>query len=49
MLHAYDLRKGGIAIPIWLRSGSKLVNLEAKLDTGATYCMLYISHYDDAF
>jgi hypothetical protein len=38
-LHRYDLRKAGISVPVWLRSGSKIVNLEANVDTGATYCV----------
>ena len=38
-LHRYDLRAGGISVPVWLRCGTKMVNLEAKVDTGATYCV----------
>jgi hypothetical protein len=38
-LHRYDLRKVGISVPVWLRRGSKIVNIEAKVDTGATYCV----------
>lgn len=37
--HSYDLRKVGITVPIWLRSGEQIVNLEAKLDTGASCCI----------
>ena len=38
-LHRYDLGKAGISIPVWLRFGNKVVNLEARVDTGPTYCV----------
>ena len=38
-LHRYDLTDVGINVPVWLRYGNNIVNLEAKLDTGATYCV----------
>ncbi|HSF25447.1 MAG TPA: hypothetical protein VLE20_14575 [Blastocatellia bacterium] len=46
-LHNYDPGKSGISVPITLRSGSASVALNAKVDTGATYCIfqrLYGEH-----
>lgn len=37
--HDYDTRKVGITVPVWLRSGENIINLEAKLDTGASCCI----------
>ena len=38
-LHQYDLSEVGINVPMCLRYRNNVVNLEAKLDTGATYCI----------
>lgn len=37
-LHQYNASKSGITIPIELSAGGQIVKLEAKLDTGASYC-----------
>jgi len=39
ILHNYDSRKIGITVPVWLKSGAKAVNIEAKLDTGSSLCV----------
>jgi hypothetical protein len=39
LLHTYDPGKAGITIPVVLKLGSKAVEVEAKLDTGAAYCI----------
>jgi hypothetical protein len=47
LLHNYDPGKSGIAVPITLRAGATSVALNAKVDTGATYCIfqrLYGEH-----
>lgn len=46
-LHSYDPGKAGITVPITLRTGAAAVALNAKVDTGATYCIfqrLYGEH-----
>ncbi|HXG68931.1 MAG TPA: hypothetical protein VNO70_27780 [Blastocatellia bacterium] len=37
--HYYDTRKAGITLPVILQSGSNTIGLEAKLDTGSSYCV----------
>ena len=37
--HSYDTTKVGITIPIKLISGINSVQLDAKLDTGASFCI----------
>jgi hypothetical protein len=46
-LHNYDPAKSGITVPVTLRAGGASVALNAKIDTGATYCIfqrLYGEH-----
>jgi hypothetical protein len=38
-LHNYDPAKSGITVPVTLRAGGASVALNAKIDTGATYCI----------
>jgi len=38
-LHTYDPGEPGITVPVLLRSGTVEVLVEAKLDTGATFCI----------
>lgn len=38
-LHLYDTSKIGIEIDVWLSITGKSVNLTAKIDTGASYCL----------
>lgn len=35
----FDSGKQGIALPVTLKIGDQTVDLDAKLDTGATYCI----------
>ena len=47
LLHNYDAGKSGITVPVTLRAGGASVALNAKIDTGATYCIfqrLYGEH-----
>lgn len=37
--HEYDTRKPGITVRAELRSGNKLTEIIAKVDTGATHCI----------
>jgi len=37
--HSYAGRDGTITLPVVLRSGARLVDLVASLDTGAPYCL----------
>ena len=46
-LHSYDPGKSGISVPVTLRAGEASVSFNAKIDTGATYCIfqrLYGEH-----
>jgi hypothetical protein len=38
-LHLYDAGEPGITLPVGLRNGASSVDLIAKLDTGASYCI----------
>lgn len=38
-LHHYDPGKDGITVPVTLRVGQSSVAFNAKIDTGATYCI----------
>src|SRR5579872_3656771 len=38
-LHSYDAGKAGISLPVTLKLGSTAITVEAKLDTGASYCI----------
>ena len=46
-LHNYDPGKSGISVPITLSSGSASVALNAKVDTGATYCIFQRLYGED--
>lgn len=37
--HSYDTTKTGITIPVELIQGSNVVQVDAKLDTGASFCI----------
>jgi predicted aspartyl protease len=37
--HSYDTTKTGITIPVELSDGSNVVQVDAKLDTGASFCI----------
>ena len=37
--HRYDLSGAGITVPLQLHSGGKMVDIAAKLDTGADNCI----------
>jgi hypothetical protein len=37
--HSYDTAKTGISVPVELSDGSNVVQIEAKLDTGASFCI----------
>ncbi|HXG68647.1 MAG TPA: aspartyl protease family protein [Blastocatellia bacterium] len=42
--HRYDTTKTGIAIPVELLFGPKSVQLDARLDTGASFCIFARSY-----
>ena len=46
-LHSYDPAKSGITVPITLRAGAASVALNAKVDTGATYCIFQRLYGED--
>lgn len=37
--HGYDTTKVGITVPVELANGPKVVQVDAKLDTGASFCI----------
>lgn len=37
--HAYRSSDEGVSVPVSLRMGAEIVNLFAKIDTGADYCL----------
>lgn len=37
--HSYDTTKIGITVPVELSDGSNVVQVDAKLDTGASFCI----------
>ncbi len=37
--HSYDTTKTGITVPVELTHGSNVVQVDAKLDTGASFCI----------
>ncbi|MDQ3252478.1 MAG: hypothetical protein M3R15_01015 [Acidobacteriota bacterium] len=37
--HSYDTTKTGITVPVELVHGSNIVQVDAKLDTGASFCI----------
>jgi predicted aspartyl protease len=37
--HSYDTTKIGITVPVELTGGSNIVQVDAKLDTGASFCI----------
>jgi len=37
--HSYDTTKTGITVPVELIHGSNVVQVDAKLDTGASFCI----------
>lgn len=38
-LHHYDLREVGVSLPVQLRFGGQVVDIAAKVDTGADNCI----------
>lgn len=38
-LHEYDTRENGITVPVRLTVEKKMVDIAAKLDTGASFCI----------
>ena len=46
-LHSYDPGTSGITVPITLRTGATSVALNAKVDTGATYCIFQRLYGED--
>lgn len=38
-IHFYDTRKVGITVSVILFSGSESIDFEAKIDTGASFCV----------
>ncbi|MEW6730688.1 MAG: aspartyl protease family protein [Acidobacteriota bacterium] len=38
-LHEYDTRESGVTVPIRLSIGTNVVDLTAKVDTGASFCI----------
>ena len=40
----YDTLKTGISLPVILQSGETLLEINAKLDTGASHCIFERSH-----
>jgi hypothetical protein len=38
-LHNYDASKPGISLPVTLKLGTTAIMVEAKVDTGASYCI----------
>jgi hypothetical protein len=47
LLHNYDTGKSGITVPVTLRAGGTSVALNAKVDTGATYCIFQRLYGED--
>ncbi len=45
--HTYDAGTSGITLPVILSAGQNEVRLNAKIDTGATYC-IFQRHYGEA-
>lgn len=45
-LYRYETQKSGIAIPVILLTGERLVDGWAKIDTGAEYCLFERSYAD---
>ena len=37
--HSYDTTKVGITVPVELTDGTNVVQIDAKLDTGASFCI----------
>lgn len=37
--HSYDTTKVGITVPVELTDGTNIVQVDAKLDTGASFCI----------
>jgi hypothetical protein len=44
LLCQYDLSKVGITVPVLISAGGPVVNVEAKLDTGAVFCVFERLH-----
>ncbi len=44
VLHEYDTLETGIVVPATLKSGENFVDLKAKVDTGATFCVFERVH-----
>jgi hypothetical protein len=45
--HSYTGRDRGISVPVVLRSGAKLADLVATLDTGASHCLFEGEYADE--
>lgn len=43
-IHFYDTLKTGITVSVVLKSGDELVDFEAKIDTGSSYCIFERKH-----
>ena len=39
-VYEYDTRKTGITVPVIIQVGNDAVEINAKIDTGSTYCIL---------
>lgn len=44
ILHRYALEEIGIAVPVMLYAGGPIVSIEAKLDTGSSFCVFERLH-----
>jgi hypothetical protein len=44
--HKYDSAKGGIVIPVSLILAEKVIECQARVDTGAEYCLFARSYAD---
>jgi|SoiMetStandDraft_5_1073268.scaffolds.fasta_scaffold297899_1 hypothetical protein len=46
LMHKYDSAKGGIVIPVSLIQAEKVIECQARVDTGAEYCLFARSYAD---
>ncbi len=46
LTHKYDSAKGGIVIPVSLILADKIIECQAKVDTGAEHCLFARSYAD---
>jgi hypothetical protein len=44
LVHHYDTRAAGISLPVSVRSGPLSIELQAKVDTGSTFCVFERRH-----